>query len=149
MGDILRENITIGKPECDLDYIFSEAFSKKFSRLTQNSRINDLIRKHAQAILVDNNGTYTETLEVFHSTKGKLLIKQKGKKNGFGPPNMVIFSQNFTCYVHFFMVFNHSVLQKLFDFLDISKKYRILHLVKKSKCKLRLYTLGKSRYRIF
>ena len=47
------------------------------------------------------------------------------------------------------MVFNIRFYKNSPIFWIFQKKYRILHLVKKSKCKLRLYTLGKSRYKIF
>lgn len=81
LRDLLRSVITIGRPECDLEYVFSKEFSTKFSRLTSNSKINDSIRRQAQAILLNCNGTYTETLAVFNSRTGEMLLKQRGRKN--------------------------------------------------------------------
>lgn len=81
LRNLLRSAITIGRPDCNLEYIFSKEFSTKFSRLTSNSRLNESIRKQAQAILLNCNGTYTETLAVFNSKTGAMLLKQRGKKN--------------------------------------------------------------------
>ena len=72
----------------------------------------------------------------FCNLKGKFANKnscdqKNDRKNGFDPPNMVIFSPNFTCYVHFFMVFNtwlHKnspifwIFQKNIEFCILLKK---------------------------
>lgn len=81
---LLKEAITIGTPKCNLDELFSESFRTKFKSITKNPRVNDIIRRNAQAILVKNNNTYTETLIIFDSRNGKVLVRQQGKKNALG-----------------------------------------------------------------
>ena len=52
----------IGSNRVDLSYIKSTEFRSKFSRLTENSAVNDSIRRHATAMLINQNGTDGEDL---------------------------------------------------------------------------------------
>ena len=81
LQEMLRNSITIGKPYVEPKEIRSEAFSKKFAKLTDDSRINDKIRSLAQGNLTKNNGTYTETLDIIDLDTGNSVIHKRGRKN--------------------------------------------------------------------
>lgn len=82
LQDMLRSSVTIGDPYVEPREIQSAAFSKKFSKLTDDSKINDRIRVLAQGNLTKNNGTYTEMLDIIDLDTGKSVIHKLGKKNG-------------------------------------------------------------------
>lgn len=78
---MLENSITIGKPYVEPAEIHGAAFSRKFSKLTPNSKINDTIRSLAQGSLTKNNGTYTEMLDILDLDTGKSIIHKRGIKN--------------------------------------------------------------------
>lgn len=78
------QSVVVGSPDVDLDYVKSADFSSKFSRLTEDSSINDKLRKFAQSSLTVNNGTYTESLLVIDGNTGDDIIRRRGKPNGLG-----------------------------------------------------------------
>ncbi len=74
------EKYRIGTNKVDLKYINSEEFNKKFSKLTTNSKVNDILRRYAKAMLTHRNGTDGEDLYIINSLTGdKVLSKIKGK----------------------------------------------------------------------
>lgn len=81
LQEMLRNSVTIGNPYVEPREIQSKAFSKKFAKLTDDSRINDRIRALAQGNLTKNNGTYTETLDIIDLDTGNSVIHKRGKKN--------------------------------------------------------------------
>ena len=75
-GDIKR----IGNNIVDLEYIKSEKFKRKFTQITNDTSVNDTLRKYASAMLTHRNGTDGEDLYIIKD-KGELLIrKTSGKK---------------------------------------------------------------------
>lgn len=82
--DVLSHSVTVGKPYVDPQEIVSEAFNNKFSGVTDNSAINNRLRRLARAAITHNNGTYTETVTVIDAITGKKIIQKTGEKNGFG-----------------------------------------------------------------
>jgi hypothetical protein len=46
-----------GTNAVDLDYIKSEEYKKKFSRISDNAKLNSQIYKYAKAMLINRNGT--------------------------------------------------------------------------------------------
>lgn len=73
----------IGTNEVNLEYIKSEAFRKKFNKITENTAINDSLRNYATAMLLHRNGTDGEDLYIMDS-KGKLLLREISGKNELG-----------------------------------------------------------------
>ena len=66
----------IGTNEVDLDYIKSPAFRNKFSHITNNTAINDALRKYAEAMLTHRKGTDGEDLYIIDAGTGKLLMRK-------------------------------------------------------------------------
>lgn len=71
----------IGNNTVDLGYINSAEFRKKFNRVTGNSKINDLLRRYAIAMLTHRNGTDGEDLYIINASTGDLLIRKNSGKN--------------------------------------------------------------------
>ena len=70
----------IGNNIVDLEYIKSEKFKSKFTQITNDTSVNDALRKYATAMLTHRNGTDGEDLYIIKD-RGKLLIrKTAGKK---------------------------------------------------------------------
>lgn len=74
----------IGSNDVDLDYIKSPAFRNKFSKLTDNSAINDILRKYADAMLTHRKGSDAEDLYIIHAKTGKLLYRNITGDEKFG-----------------------------------------------------------------
>lgn len=81
LADILKRSVTIGKPYVKPEKIRSAEFSRKFSDLTDDSRINDRIRSLAQGNITKNNGTYTEMLDVIDLDTGESVVRKVGERN--------------------------------------------------------------------
>lgn len=79
-----KQSAVVGSTNVDLDYIKSSDFSSKFSRLTDDSSVNDKLRRFAQSSLTANNGTYTESLLVIDVNTGDDIIRRRGKTNALG-----------------------------------------------------------------
>lgn len=74
----------IGNNTVDLGYINSAEFRKKFNRVTGNSKINDLLRRYAIAMLTHRNRTDGEDLYIINASTGDLLIRKNSGKNDLG-----------------------------------------------------------------
>ena len=74
----------IGNNIVDLGYINSAEFRKKFSRITNNSKVNDAVRRYAIAMLTHRNGTDGEDLYIIDAETGELLIRKNSGKNELG-----------------------------------------------------------------
>lgn len=79
----LATAVTVGNPGVNLDYIRSREYGKKFSRATNNSNVNDRLRRLARGSLTTNAGTYTESLYIIDAKTGDRVLYKKGKRNGF------------------------------------------------------------------
>lgn len=64
----------------DLDYIKSEEYKDKFSRISNNQKLNSQIYKYAKAMLINRNGTDHEDSYIL-DTKGNLIDRTLSKKN--------------------------------------------------------------------
>ena len=84
LQEMLHNSVTIGKPYVEPQKIQSTVFSKKFSKVTDDSSINDRIRKLAQGNLTKNNGTYTEMLDIIDLDTGDSVVHKLGQKNAIG-----------------------------------------------------------------
>lgn len=67
-----------GTNEVNLKYISSTKYRNKFSRITDNSNVNDVIRRLSSGMLTKHSGTDTEDLHIIHSDTGKILIQLHG-----------------------------------------------------------------------
>lgn len=65
----------IGDNSVDLNYIKSSEFRKKFSKLTNNSKVNDAIRKYATSSLIHRKGTDGEDAFIINAQTGELLLR--------------------------------------------------------------------------
>ena len=70
-----------GTNDVDAEYIKSDKFRNKFSKLTNNSAVNDAIRKYADAMLTHRAGTDGEDLYIIDSKTGKLLLRKFGSRD--------------------------------------------------------------------
>ena len=66
----------IGTNEVDLEYIKSQAFRSKFSRITNNTAVNESLRQYAEAMLTHRKGSDGEDLYIIDSETGKLLMRK-------------------------------------------------------------------------
>lgn len=82
-GTYIESIKRIGTNDVDLNYIKTEDFRKKFSKITDNTAVNDAIRKYATAMLTHRNGTDGEDLYIIDS-KGELLLRKIAGKNELG-----------------------------------------------------------------
>lgn len=73
----------IGTNAVDLNYIKSESFRKKFNQITDNSTVNDVLRRYATAMLTHRNGTDGEDLYII-DTYGNLILRKISGKNELG-----------------------------------------------------------------
>lgn len=84
LQEMLKNGVTIGTPYIEPEQIRSQAFSSKFSRITDNSAINNRIRSLAQGNLTKNNGSYTEMLDIIDLDTGDSIIHKLGGKDEIG-----------------------------------------------------------------
>ena len=82
-GTYIESIKRIGTNDVDLNYIKTEDFRKKFSKITDNTAVNDAIRKYATAMLTHRNGTDGEDLYIIDS-KGELVLRKIAGKNELG-----------------------------------------------------------------
>ena len=66
-----------------MKYINSDAFRKKFNKLTNNTAVNEKLRDYAIAMLTHRKGTDGEDLYLIN-TDGELLLRKIAGKNEFG-----------------------------------------------------------------
>jgi hypothetical protein len=81
LREMVKNSVTIGTPYIEPGKITDQAFSSKFSRITDNSAINDRIRSLAQGNLTKNNGSYTEMLDILDLDTGESVIHKLGGKD--------------------------------------------------------------------
>lgn len=74
----------IGNNDVDLKYIDSSEFRSKFTRLTENSKVNDKLRRYAQAMLTHRNGNDGEDLYIINASTGELIKRKFGADNELG-----------------------------------------------------------------
>lgn len=74
----------IGDNNVDLNKLNSAEFSKKFNRITNNSKVNDAIRKYARAMLTHRNGTDGEDLYIIDILEGEKKFSETKGKNILG-----------------------------------------------------------------
>lgn len=74
----------VGNNKVDLKYIDSPEFRSKFTRLTNNNRVNDKLRRYAQAMLTHRNGNDGEDLYIMNASTGELLKRKFGEDNELG-----------------------------------------------------------------
>ena len=72
--------LSVGSNDVDRKQLKSEEYSKKFKRITQNSVVNQGIRKYAKAMLTHRSGSNGEDLIIIDAETGKRrFAKTKGK----------------------------------------------------------------------
>lgn len=69
-------NSKIGSNKVDLNYIKSDEYRSKFSKLTDNTKVNEAIRNAASGMLTHRNGTNFEDLYVINAETGDVVIRQ-------------------------------------------------------------------------
>lgn len=69
----------IGSNKVDLDYIKSRSFRKKLNKLTNNTKLNDILRNYATEMLVHRDGTDGEDLYIV-DLEGNLLLRKTSNK---------------------------------------------------------------------
>jgi len=73
----------VGTNAVDLNYISSESFRRKFNQITDNSTVNDALRKYATAMLTHRKGTDGEDLYIIDA-QGNLLLRKIAGENELG-----------------------------------------------------------------
>lgn len=69
----------VGSPECNLDYIKSEEYRRKFDSLSDNPALNSAVCARCRAILTHQNGKFTEDLSVLKVEDGSLVGSTSSK----------------------------------------------------------------------
>lgn len=78
---MLRDTVTMGTPEVKSEMLQSYEFRRKFSRITNNTSVNDVIRAQAQSMLLHNSGTYSESICFIDADTGSVILRKNGKRN--------------------------------------------------------------------
>ena len=63
----------VGTPNCNIEYINSKEYKKKFSDLTPDNRLNNLIYERCKAAIIHQNGDYFEDLSVISADECKIV----------------------------------------------------------------------------
>lgn len=74
----------IGTNDVDMQYIESAEFRNKFSRITNNTAVNDALRKYAVAMLTHRKGTDGEDLYIIDAATGGLLLRKIAGNDNLG-----------------------------------------------------------------
>nr|DAI73246.1 MAG TPA: minor capsid protein [Caudoviricetes sp.] len=69
----------VGSPVCDLDYIKSEQYRRKFDKLSDNQSLNSAVCARCRAALIHQNGKYTEDLSILRVDTGELVGSTSSK----------------------------------------------------------------------
>ncbi|UNT96430.1 minor capsid protein [Allobaculum mucilyticum] len=73
-----------GSNVVDKKFIQSPEYRRKFSHLTENSQVNDTIRKFFTGALTKYSGTDTEVMQIIDADTGEILIRKVGNRNELG-----------------------------------------------------------------
>lgn len=69
----------VGSPTCDLKYIKSEEYRRKFDKLTDNKTLNREVYKRCKAMLIHQSGGYYEDICILTADKGELVGLESSK----------------------------------------------------------------------
>lgn len=78
----------VGSPKCDLKYIKSEEYKRKFDKLTDNKKLNQEVYKRCKAMVIHQSGGYFEDICILTADKGELVGLESSKT-----PNAVTYSE--------------------------------------------------------
>jgi hypothetical protein len=81
-GDVYKYRI--GNNVINNETLKRVEYSRKFSRITDNTAVNDSIRKYSKAILTHRNGSDAEDLYIISSKTGNLLFSKTIGSNELG-----------------------------------------------------------------
>lgn len=73
------DRLGVGSPECNLDYIKSEEYRRKFDSLSDNPALNSAVCARCRAMLTHQNGKFTEDLAVLQVSDGVLVGSTSSK----------------------------------------------------------------------
>ena len=73
-----------GSNKVDKKYIQSSEYRRKFSRITENLKVNDVIRKFFTGTLTKFSGTDTEAMQIIDAETGEIIIRKVGHRNALG-----------------------------------------------------------------
>lgn len=79
-GGFVRE----GTNDVDMSYVQSAEYRSKFTQLTSNTKVNEVIRKQCTAMLTKHKGTDTESLYIFDPDTYHVILSKVGEKNALG-----------------------------------------------------------------
>lgn len=74
----------IGTNDVDLKYIKSDEFRNKFNRITDNTAVNNALRKYAEAMLTHRKGTDGEDLYIIDANSGKIILQKTTGNDNLG-----------------------------------------------------------------
>ena len=78
------ENLRNGNNKVSLSYINTEVYRRKFNQITNNTSVNDALRKYSKAMLTHRNGTDGEDLYIISVKTGKRLFSKTTGANELG-----------------------------------------------------------------
>lgn len=79
-----NKHLQFGNNKVDLNFIKSNKYRRKFTQLTENTKVNDKIRKFASATLTRCSGTDKESLLVIDADTGYEIIRKVENKYDLG-----------------------------------------------------------------
>lgn len=74
----------IGSNSINLDYINSEAYAKKFKKISKDNELNNLIYNKSIELLRNNNNSDTEGLCIITVPNKQVLLNVRGKRDALG-----------------------------------------------------------------
>ena len=78
------EHYRKGTNEVNMDYINGSEYRRKFSRITRNSKVNDVLRSQAKGIMNYVKRTDTECLVIVDGDTGAIVFRKIGIRNQVG-----------------------------------------------------------------
>lgn len=78
------EHYRKGSNEVDMNYINGSEYRRKFSRITNNSKVNDVLRTQSSGIMNYVKKTDTECLVIVDGDTGAIIFRKIGARNQVG-----------------------------------------------------------------
>ena len=145
-------SLRIGSNQVPLNKIKSEAYGRKFNKVTKNTSVNNSLRKYARAMLVHRNGTDGEDLYIISAKTGKKLFSKTTGENELGvelSPDEIKMIQEYAKSEGVIGIHNHptNILPTGSDFVTAGARKYEFGMIATHNGRVFLYKVGKKPFR--
>lgn len=145
-------SLRIGSNQVPLNKIKSEAYGRKFNKVTKNTSVNNSLRKYARAMLVHRNGTDGEDLYIISAKTGKKLFSKTTGANELGvelSPDEIKMIQEYAKSEGVIGIHNHptNILPTGSDFVTAGARKYEFGMIATHNGRVFLYKVGKKPFR--